>query len=400
MLNRDRTAWWLSSICLLIALSLPGFATAADAEAEVSSAVDLKLWGRAVFNMQYDTGLQKARDFMSYLEDDKTEAFSFNPRDTRFGFKASSGKGNWLYSGVFEMDFYGANAGNSILPRMRLGYAEAKNSNGLSIRGGQDWIPVAQQNPGTIDFGVQSWSGNLWWRVPQFTLRYKPNKIEFLVSAMKHRVSNDTEAQEKMPWVLGRVGFSDLLGEGSLIALGGGFRSESDLTFTREGAAPITSSTADYSSYLVALELKFPFAKGWEIKGEVYTGEGVGPGFVHYGFDYNPWHPDGARSIQSQGGFVSLKIPAGEKIHFNAGFGLDDPRDEDLSFTDPDDATMVEMGGPYFSNQTIFANMKYSVTKQFGWGLEVIDFTTKVAQDDGTTDLTGQRFTGSWWYIF
>lgn len=393
MLNRNWTAWMRSSTCLLIALFLLGIASVAAADGEVSSSVDLRFWGRAVFNMQYDTGQQAAKDFMSYLKDDKTESFSFNPRDTRFGFRASSSQGDWIYSGVLEIDFYGSNAGNSILPRMRLGYAEAKSSNGLSIRGGQDWVPVAQQNPGTIDFGVQSWSGNLWWRVPQFTLRYKPNNIEFLVSAMKHRVSNEIESQEKMPWFLGRVGFSDLLGEGSLIALGGGVRSESDLTFTQidDAEPPVTSvSTSDYDSYLVALELKFPFAKGWEVKGEVYAGQGVGPGFVHYGFDYNPWHPGGARSIQSQGGFVSLRIPAGEKIHFNAGFGLDDPKDEDL----------VGADAPYLKNQTIFGNLKYNVTKQFGWGLEVIDFTTTLAAQDATADLTGQRFTGSWWYIF
>lgn len=386
MLNRDRTAWWLSSMCLLIALSLPGLAATAVAEGDVSSAVDLKFWGRAVFNMQYDTAVQ-AVDFMSYIKDDQTEVFSFNPRDTRLGFKASSAKGEWIYSGVFEIDFYGANAGNSLLPRLRLGYAEAKKSDGFSIRGGQDWIPVAQQNPGTIDFGVQSWSGNLWWRVPQLTLRYKPNNVEYLVSAMKHRVSNSQEVQEKMPWLLGRVGISDLLGEGSLIALGGGVRSASDVTFINDTS---DISTADYSSHLIALELKIPFKEGWEIKGEVYSGQGIGREFVHYGFDYNPWHPSQPREIQSQGGFASLRIPATDRIQFNAGFGLDDPKDEDLEGS----------GAPYLKNQTIFANMKYSVTKQFGWGLEVIDFTTTVAVEDETFDLTGQRFTGSWWYIF
>jgi hypothetical protein len=354
--------------------------------------VDLKFWGRAVFNMQYDTAVQ-AVDFMSYIKDDQTEVFSFNPRDTRFGFKASSAQGDWAYSGVFEIDFYGYNASNNLLPRLRLGYAEAKKSNGFSIRGGQDWVPVAQQNPGTIDFGIQSWSGNLWWRVPQLTLRYKPNNVEYLVSAMKHRVSNSQESQEKMPWLLGRVGISDLLGEGSMIALGGGARSASDLTFTQtdDSTPPITSvSTADYSSYLIALELKVPFGEGWAITGEAYSGKGIGREYVHYGFDYNPWHPNGAREIQSQGGFLSLKIPASTKVHFNAGYGLDDPKDGDLE----------NSGAAYLKNQTIFANMKYSVTKQFGWGLEVINFTTTVAEGDGTKDLTGQRFTGSWWYIF
>ncbi|MEN8006117.1 MAG: hypothetical protein ABFS42_03840 [Candidatus Krumholzibacteriota bacterium] len=392
MRNDNGTAVLRSLVCLMFTLSLMSMAVSATAEGEVSSGVDLKFWGRAKFDMQYDTGRQ-AVDFMGYLKDDSTEQFSFNPRDTRLGFKAGSAQGEWTYSGVFEIDFYGANAGNSLIPRMRLGYAEAKKSNGLSIRGGQDWIPVAQQNPATLDFGVQSWSGNLWWRVPQVTVRYKPDNIEFLVSAMKHRVSNSQEQQEKMPWLLGRVAFSDLLGEGSLVALGGGMRSASDVTFTMDNIAPppdVLVSTADYSSHLVALEFKAPVGEKFVVKGEVYTGKGLGREFVHYGFDYNPWHPDGATEIESKGGFVSLSFAASDKVGLNGGFGTDDPKDEDLNGS----------GAPYLKNQTIFANLKYKVTKQFGWGVEFINFTTTVADVDDERDLTGQRFTASWWYIF
>ena len=229
-------------------------------------------------------------------------------------------------SGVFEMDFYGDNASNNLLPRMRLGYAEAKNSSGLSIRGGQDWTPVAQQNPGTIDFGVQSWSGNLWWRVPQLTLRYKPRNVEFLVSAMKHRAEpNSQDQQEKMP-----------LGE----------------KFVRNG--------------------------------EAYAGKGLGRAWVPYGFDYIPWFKDSGgnlkgREISSTGGFGSLMFAASEKVAFNGGYGMDDPKDEDLA----------DAGAPYLKNQTIFVNMKYSVTNNFGWGLEFINFTTTKA--DNTPGAAGAR---------
>lgn len=354
-----------------VGLVLLAFAATAMA-GEVTSGVDTKIWGRAVFNLHYDTAIQ-AQDFMSYLTDDQTEEFNFNPRDTRFGFAAGSSQGDWTFKSVFEIDFYGDNAGNNLLPRLRLGYAEAANGKGLSIRGGQDWVPVAQQNPGALDFGIQSWSGNLWWRVPQVTVRYKPQQTELLFSAMKHRISTDQEMQEKMPWLLGRVAFSDVLGAGSLVAIGGGFRS-------------VEVGAVDYSPYLAALELKLPLGKV-TLTGEAYVGQGVGREFVHYGFDYGPDHPDGAREIGSQGGFLSLAYAATPKIELNTGYGLDDPSDEDLTGSTP----------PYLKNSSFFANLKYKVTAQFGWGLEVIHLVTGVGAAD---DLNGQRFTGSWWYAF
>jgi len=361
-------------VLMAVVLAVAGFQPAPVVAGDVTSSVDLEFWGRAVFNMQYDTGQQNV-EFMSYLTDDETEAFNFNPRDTRLGFAASHEHGEWAYRGVFEIDFYGSNASNNLLPRLRLGYAEAKRSCGLSIRGGQDWIPIAQQNPGTIDFGVQSWSGNLWWRVPQLTIRRQAGQVQYLVSAMKHRVSSDQERQETMPWLLGRVAVSDLLGAGSLVALGGGWRS-------------VTVDDQDYSPYVAALELVVPFGEsGIVLTSEVYTGAAIGREFVHYGFDYNPTHPDGATEIQSLGGFASLKVPVSPKIDLNFGAGLDDPDDDDLA-----GAT-----APYLKNTTVFGNFKYKVTKHFGWGLEAIHFITDTGADD---ELTGQRFTGSWWFVF
>ena len=81
---------------------------------------------------------------------------------------------------------------------------------------------------------------------------------------------------------------------------------------------------------------------------------------------------------------------------------MDDPKDEDMTFIDPDD-DVIKLGYAYSKNQTIFLNMKYKVTKNFGWGLEFINFTTTVAQGTdatSTTDFKGQRFTASWWYAF
>jgi hypothetical protein len=364
--------WGHVSLAGLVLAGLWFTLPAAGTAGEVTSNVDLRFWGRAVFNLNYDTA-QHAVDFMSYLTDDVT-SLNFNPRDTRLGFAASQQSGDWTYSSVFEIDFYGANSDNNLLPRLRLGYAEARRACGLSIRGGQDWVPIAQQNPGTVDFGIQAWSGNLWWRVPQLTVRYRGDRVEYLVGAMKHRIATDQERQEEMPWLLGRVGLFGLLGEGSLVAIGGGWRA-------------VTVGGADYTPYLGALEFVVPFGdSGLVLNGEVYYGAGIGREFIHYGFDYNPDHPDGAREITSLGGFASLKIPVAPRVDLNLGYGLDDPDDDDLGGFD----------ARYLKNTSLFGNVKVNVTRHFGWGLEVSHFIT----DRSAGELTGQRFTGSWWFIF
>ncbi|MFH1843431.1 MAG: hypothetical protein ABIF77_09515, partial [bacterium] len=176
----------MTTIVFLFICSLPLPSLAADGV--VSSSVDLKIWGRAVLNTHYDTDdVRGFTDFATYLTGEGEGEMNFNPRDTRFGFAGATENGGNNYRCVFEMDFYGSNAGNNLLPRMRLGYVEMKTAGGFMLRAGQDWIPVAKQNPGTIDFGILSWGGNLWWRVPQITATKKTGDVELLASLMKHR---------------------------------------------------------------------------------------------------------------------------------------------------------------------------------------------------------------------
>ena len=79
-------------------------------------------------------------------------------------------------------------------------------------------------NPSTIDFGILSSAGNLWWRVPQATVRQKLGNFEILASAMKHRTIVN-EREDRMPWILSRVAYSNgFLGEKGMLALGAGYR--------------------------------------------------------------------------------------------------------------------------------------------------------------------------------
>lgn len=362
-------------------LLLCGAAFAQDVEVDIT--------GRTVFCVHYDDGLQ-AQDFSSYITDADEQELNFNPRDTRIGFKAVSTDGPLTFKSVFEVDFYGTNASNNLIPRLRLGYAEVAHSNGVSLRFGQDWLPIAQQFPGTVDFGVLSWGGNLWWRVPQVTARYNSGNIEALASLAMHRNSNDQEIDEKMPWVMGRIAAKNLFGTNAMVALGGGWRSVTVAAVTDPtidpDIDPVTFTDNDYSPHVIAAEFKLPIGS-MLLNGEVYSGQGVGREFVRYGLDYNPYHPDGATEMACRGGFVNLKVPVNCKLDFNVGIGVDDPEDEDLEGST----------APYLKNRVMYANLKYKMTKQFGFGVEYNDYET-IAVNEDVRD--GSRMTFACWYIF
>jgi len=367
----------LGFLCLVLSLSPLLAADPLQKEKEekktatILSSVDLRFWGRAVMNVHYDTDdIRGNTDFATYITAEGNEEVNFNGRDTRFGFSASSKAGAWDASMVAEIDFYGTNEGNNLIPRLRLGYVKLDNANGLSYRLGQDWIPIAQQNPGTVDFGILAWAGNLWWRVPQLTVRKKSGKLEYLGSLMKHRVSTSQENQEDMPWVLGRVQWSDA---GKLLALGLGTRS-------------VDVDDASYSPFMAVLEFKAPLGGKASVKGELWTGAAIGREFIRYGLDYNR---TATSEIESVGGFASLNLKAGSG-GFNLGIGLDDPDDDDALAGGDTAATFLE-------NQVIFANYKGKLGKQFGYGFEIMDFDT--TQIDGAS-ISANRFTLSFSYAF
>jgi hypothetical protein len=337
----------------------------------VFSSVDLKFWGRVVMNVHYDTDdIRGDTDFATYVTGEGKEEVNFNGRDTRLGFSASSEAGDWDAGLVAEIDFYGSNAGNSLIPRMRLGYVKIADKNGLSFRLGQDWIPIGQQNPGTIDFGILAWGGNLWWRVPQLTVRKKVGKFEYLGSLMKHRVSSSQENQEDMPWVLGRVQWAD---GGKLLALGLGARS-------------VEVDGYDYSPFMAVLEFKTPLGSKAAINGELWTGAGIGREFIRYGLDYNS---SAGTEIESEGGFISLNLKAGPGA-FNLGIGLDDPDDGDA-------LAGAYTGATFLENQVLFANYQGKLGKNFGYGFEIMDIDT--IQISGAT-FSANRFTLSFSYVF
>lgn len=358
-------------------------------EGDVWTKYNMRLYGRVKFDVNYDTAeFVKYNDFVGAVKAGSSytnDSTNFNPRDTRFGFEASHTDGDWTGLGRFEVDFYGTESGNNLIPRMRLGYIKlVYNPCKTSILLGQDWTPVAQLNPNTVDFGVLTAAGNLWWRVPQVTVRKEVADFELLASVMKHRRVSTSE-EGRMPWVLGRVAYNGgLLGKGNSIALGGGYQTES--------VYKTTTSTAGHrvERYLVAAEFKL--ARGpFTLRAEPWIGQGVGDEFLRYDMSVNS-HTSGAsdpEAIWAWGGFVDLTYKINPKLSFTVGYGVDDPKDEDLAGISFNDRQFT-------MNSQVFANAWYQLTKAIKVGAEAVHLKTERLSETNS----GNRFTVSTFYAF
>jgi hypothetical protein len=365
-------------------LATPGLRT-------VLGKYDMQLYGRVKFDVNYDTSeFTKYNDFIGLVKagDAENDSTNFNPRDTRFGIKVAGRDGVWLSEARMETDFYGTNSGNNLIPRLRLGYVKLTNDDwNASLLLGQDWIPIASLNPPMIEFGVMAASGNLWWRVPQITLRKTIGNFELLLSAMKHRRISTAE-EDRMPWSLAKISYKNgILGKGGLLAVGGGWRSES-LSDNSNGL------NNDVDRWLLALELKLQFGK-FTFMAEPWIGDGLDEEWLRYDMGINT-HDNRFRDrnrrpdiIFSRGGWASLTYAMNSKVKMSLGYGLDDPVNDDVEGIDLNDRQFTK-------SETYFLNTWYSLTNAVKVGLEIQYKETERFSDTNN----GMRFTWSTAYLF
>ena len=352
----------------------------------VSKASDLtwKIYGRVKVDFNYDTVKYNFNDFIgavSNATDWGKDSTNFNPKDTRLGFIITSDQKDIKTTGRIEIDFYGPGEKENLVPRMRLGYIDLFfKSTKTDLRVGQDWVPIAQLNPSTVDFGVLSECGNLWWRLPQITLRQNLNpKIQVLFSIMRrHRRPKN---YDKMPWLLGRVQYKTNLSKdiNAMLAIGGGYKR------ARINNKYVTKD-------LVVGEFKFginTLGQKFLLKGEIWTGRGIGGDFLRYGLDVNA-NDD---TIYSTGGWADITWYATKKLSFTGGAGIDNPKDKNILAG----TTANNLGATQFTQNTAYyVNTWYKITQRVKVGAEFMHVITK----RGSLKQEGNRYTLSFFYNF
>ena len=383
-------------VALCLCLALPALSSADE---PVMSKYNVKIWGRVKMDYIYDTSQFVCyNDFLGVPADSNVtngqgrSSTDFNPRDSRLGFSASHAVESWEGKGVIELDFY--NGGNpNLTPRMRLGYAELSNKDsGTDVRAGQDWNPAMQLNPSTIDFGVLSATGNLWWRNPQFTVRQNvkvgdTGGLQFLVSALSPERAN-TATKTDMPWLLARVAYDfDLAGGKHMLAIDGGYMHDQDVTYS-DGIDRL----------LYGAEFKFDFDPVL-FKGEIWAGQAIGGSFLRYNLDTYTSNGGDTKEWKAWGGWADITYKIIPKLSVTAGMGLDNPSNSGYRPGQPGGLGNANREFIYAYNA--YANTWYTLGPDVKVGFEVMDLVAKRQKVDNTHYKDkGMRFNLSLYYGF
>jgi hypothetical protein len=258
-------------------------------------------------------------------------------RQTTLGFAVTSPQ---VFGGAFrgdlDVDFYGGqqpSTGGRTFPLLRIRTARAmvKWTYGELLIG-QESPLIAAVNPvslaavGTPDFAG---AGNLWLWLPQIRAGLETGGpvslgIQGAVLAPTSGdpanvfdTDDDVAEHSSRPYLQGRVhvrwGSDEMAGD-----IGVGVHQG---WLATKGDSLITSSA-------FAVDMKVPFTKWFEIRGEAYQGQalkGLGGGGIGQGTGLN------GVPVHDAGGWAQVNFKPTSRILLGAGYGLDDPRDSDLA---------------------------------------------------------------------
>ena len=326
--------------------------------------LNIQPYGFFKLDMSYDNDLMSAGNFARWANPNSGDAIpttNITAKQSRFGMNIIKG----AITGKVEIDFYGSpsveNKGRLML---RKAYAEAKFAN-FNLRVGQDSDVISPLVPSTINYPVAWWAGNIGYRRPMLKLFGSQNSINWTI-ALARNIGGDLNGNGIndgsagiLPEVQGRLGFTLL--ENYTIGLSGHFAQLDTL-----------GEDGKYKSWSANLDLNLKITSKIILSGEVFVGSNIA-GML--GGIANASTYDG---IDTQGGWVNLKIKPNSKHSLSVGFSMDDPCDCDLN------------DGARSKNTMVFANVYHDILEGFLIGFEISNWTTEYKNMDTASALRGQ----------
>jgi hypothetical protein len=359
---------------------------------------------------------------------------TLNPRYSVFGIRADRTDGVHTLAGVAEMDFYGqSDTGNNLLPRLRLAYIKYSPNNDRTLFTiGQDWNPIMGLLTDNIDFSIMGYTGNLWNRIPQITVRHKfTDNFEGLLTVMRFErgLSNCCGNNQvrttnsggmgggpgstiafndpvQMPYFGTRFAYNGTGNmAGTMVALNASYRwYRSAPTVTGAGTTSATNaafqSGKDINSYLVGIEAVHQITKQLKFMSELAYGQALGNEWFRWNQDLN-WLT--GTPVRTMTFWTQLSYAYSRSYTFLAGYGIDNPLDSDLRGSMNAYGTVgVSSNIQYLSNQRTYLTVIHPIWADLIMGFEWQHFWTNWAQPTGFTSEKYQAdmFTLSAWYNF
>jgi hypothetical protein len=364
----------------------------------VWSNLDIQLYGYLKLDAALDTSRIDNGNYAKWVESerysDDDDQFNMTANETRLGMLINGPVNNGIKtSGKVEVDFYGAGAAENKAHLMmrhafvKLDWPQKK----FSIIAGQTSDVISPLVPGTINYSVGWWTGNIGYRRPQIRLTKELGiveggtlKLEGALTRTIGRTSitmTDSGEDDGFPTWQGRASLTlPMFGaKDATVGLSGHLGEEEyDTSIT-------TGQDKEFNSWSINLDYTQPISNKVEIKAEIFKGEnldaylgGIGQG-VTTETGINQYE-----EIGSKGGWIAASLGPWNKKRFNVGIAMDDV---DRDNVNPNSG--ITSGGRTL-NKSVFANIICSVNEQTEVGLELSHWRTEYRGPGDADSLRAQ----------
>ena len=341
-------------------------------------------YGYIKLDASYDDSRTNYGNFVLYVPEESggknDDEFNMTARQTRLGINiAAPHFAGWTTEGRVEVDFYGDGpTRHENKAELMLRHAFLKISQGdLSIIAGQTSDVISPLNPNTLNYTVGWAAGNIGYRRPQLGMTYKhaiSNTERLLIGLTIARTSglanedvdldgrNDGEAAGR-PSIQARLALASkrFTDKQSVFGLSGHYGKEEIHWDTNE---------KELESWSVNLDFDIPFTNQISLEGEAFAGCNLDD---YFGGVLQGINMSVRDDINAIGGWVQLRYEPHQEWQYHAGFGSDNPSDEDL---DP---------GMRSKNSFVYLNALYNIIPPVTVGLEYSHWETEYKEMSGGT---------------
>ncbi len=389
----------MKRFAILVALLSIALVSAAAAE-EKAPAYTFTWSGYIKADFAYDDARVSSGNYALYVLErtsgaEKNGFTSITARESRLGFDFKWIEDEYKTAAKVEFDFYGLGVSSASLTSqenkatamLRHAYVEVARGR-WSLLAGQTSDVMSPLVPKTVNYTVCWDQGNIGYRRPQLRLSAYANASErarvSLAVAAARTIGGDLDgdkiddgADSALPTLEGRLGLAmKMCDRGSFdVGVSGHY-----------GQETYSADVEEIESWSANGDFKAVFCAKLELAGEIFVGQNLGAYYGGVGQTVNPL----SEEIGSKGGWAQVSYSPAPRISFNAGYGIDDPDDEDLAIAEGGaQTTFID------ANENIFGSVFYSITSNVQAMLEVSRMTTSYlyrVYDDGTLMTDAKEF--------
>lgn len=305
---------------------------------------ELTWYGYVKLDASWDEGLVNVGNYARWVVSgdllDEHSHFNMTARQTRLGLTARTKVGSATVNARWESDFYGSpSAENKNALQVRHAYLEVVWPSGWSILAGQASDVISPLVPGTLNYTVNWWVGNIGYRRPQFRITRRVSLSEgkelnfqgaatrtigddfsTVVSAVD---PGDTGADSGLPTFQGLASVTLPLA-GKPMTLGGFVHRGEENLHEELGGEPVRLASSGWGAYLT-----LPLGSAVTLSGEAWAGLNMDDylGGIGHGMRITSTR---ATAVHAHGGWAELGW-RGAHTQLRGGFTMDDPDAEDLA---------------------------------------------------------------------